>query len=54
VRIVLVDDLALRGAVSRPFSGVAPEAMARAMASGRATMATVSPAVRSARNVLRL
>ena len=37
-------------AVTSPFSGVVPEAMASAMASGSATMATVSPAMASLRN----
>ena len=36
-------------AVTRPVSGAAPLAMANAMASGRATMATVSPASASRR-----
>src|SRR5690606_31559388 len=36
-------------AVTRPASGVAPEAMASAMARGRATTATVRPAMVSAR-----
>jgi hypothetical protein len=36
-------------AVYRPFSGVAPEAMASAIANGRATIETVRPAIRSAR-----
>src|SRR4029077_4198906 len=36
-------------AVYRPFSGVAPDAMASAIASGRATIETVRPATRSAR-----
>ena len=34
-------------AVTNPLSGVAPEAMASAMASGRATIATVSPSTAS-------
>ena len=34
-------------AVCRPLSGVAPEAIASAIASGNATIATVSPAIRS-------
>lgn len=41
-------------AVCRPFSGVAPEAIASAIASGRATMATVSPASASARRCWRV
>ena len=36
-------------AVCRPLSGVVPEAMASAIASGSATMATVRPATASAR-----
>ena len=36
-------------AVSSPTSGRTPEAIAEAMAKGRATTATVSPATRSAR-----
>ncbi len=36
-------------AVMSPLSGVAPEAMAMAMESGRATMATVRPATASVR-----
>ena len=38
-------------AVCSPFSGVVPEAIASAIANGRATMATVSPATASLRNV---
>ena len=38
-------------AVCRPFSGVVPEAIASAIASGSATMATVRPAMASALNV---
>ena len=34
-------------AVKIPASGFTPEAMAKAMASGRATMPTVTPAIRS-------
>jgi len=41
-------------AVYSPCAGVAPEAMAMAMDSGRATMATVSPATASARRLARL
>ena len=41
-------------AVMIPFSGVTPEAMPNAMASGRATMPTMTPAMRSLMNVLRL
>ena len=37
-------------AVTRPVAGVAPEAMAIAMQSGNATMATVAPAIMSALN----
>ena len=37
-------------AVNRPRSGVTPEAMAIAMESGNATIATVNPAIASARN----
>jgi hypothetical protein len=37
-------------AVIKPFSGVTPEAMAKAMANGRATMPTVMPAITSRRN----
>ena len=36
-------------AVQMPASGLSPEAMAKAMASGRATMPTVAPAPRSLR-----
>ena len=36
-------------AVIRPLSGVVPEAMASASDSGKATMATVSPATASCR-----
>ena len=36
-------------AVCRPFSGVVPEAIASAIASGNATMATVRPAMASRR-----
>lgn len=36
-------------AVNSPLSGVVPEAIASAIASGRATMATVSPAMASRR-----
>jgi hypothetical protein len=39
-------------AVCRPFSGVVPLAMASAIANGSATMATVSPAIASARRSL--
>ena len=35
-------------AVNRPFSGERPEPMAMAIDNGRATMATVSPAIASA------
>src|SRR5262245_46632746 len=38
-------------AVTRPLSGVVPDAIAIAMASGRATMATVTPAIVSAPNL---
>ena len=44
-------------AVTRPVEGVIsehPQAMAKAMASGKATTPTVRPDVRSAKNVLRL
>jgi len=34
-------------AVTRPFSGVVPEAMASAIASGSATIETVRPAMKS-------
>ena len=34
-------------AVMMPFSGETPEAMPKAMASGRATMPTMTPAIRS-------
>ena len=37
-------------AVKMPASGLTPEAMAKAMASGSATMPTVSPAPTSASN----
>jgi hypothetical protein len=37
-------------AVYKPWAGAAPEAMAIAMESGSATMATVSPATASLRN----
>ncbi|MDT4825042.1 hypothetical protein D3C87_825870 [compost metagenome] len=37
-------------AVQMPASGLSPEAMAKAMASGSATMPTVAPAPRSPRN----
>jgi hypothetical protein len=37
-------------AVMRPCAGVTPEAIAIAIASGTATIATVSPAVASARS----
>ena len=40
-------------AVMIPFSGLTPEAMPKAMASGRATMPTMMPAIRSAANVRR-
>lgn len=40
-------------AVNSPRSGPTPEAMAMAMESGSATMATVSPAMASARNAAR-
>ena len=36
-------------AVKMPACGVTPEAIANAIASGRATMPTVKPAMRSAR-----
>jgi hypothetical protein len=39
-------------AVHRPRSGVTPLAMAKAMASGSATMPTMTPAVRSATSCL--
>ena len=35
-------------AVTMPFSGETPDAMPKAMASGRATMPTMMPAMRSA------
>ena len=38
-------------AVMMPFSGDTPDAMPKAMASGRATMPTMTPAMRSAINV---
>ncbi|CCZ15563.1 unknown [Prevotella sp. CAG:487] len=41
-------------AVMMPFSGVTPEAMPKAMASGRATMPTITPAMTSAMKVFRL
>ena len=34
-------------AVMSPFSGLTPEAIPKAMASGRATMPTIMPAMRS-------
>ena len=37
-------------AVMMPFSGDTPEAMPNAMASGRATMPTMSPDIKSAVN----
>ena len=37
-------------AVINPFSGLTPEAIPNAMASGRATMPTMIPAIRSAMN----
>ena len=37
-------------AVKIPASGLTPDAMAKAMASGSATTPTVSPAARSAKN----
>ena len=40
-------------AVISPLSGDAPLAMPSAIASGKATTATVNPATRSARNLLR-
>ena len=40
-------------AVIRPFSGVTPLAIPKAMASGRATMPTMMPAMKSAANLLR-
>lgn len=43
----------LLGLLLYTFSGVTPEAMPKAMASGRATMPTMMPAMRSAVNVLR-
>jgi hypothetical protein len=36
-----------------PASGWTPDEMAKAIASGRATRPTVSPAIRSVKNVLR-
>ncbi len=41
-------------AVKMPCSGLTPEATAKAMAKGRATMPTVSPATRSRAKVWRL
>jgi hypothetical protein len=41
-------------AVYKPRSGVSPLAMAKAIASGRATIPTMAPAVRSARNWARV
>ena len=41
-------------AVMMPFSGVTPEAMPNAMASGRATIPTMMPAMMSAVRVCRL
>ena len=41
-------------AVTRPFSGDTPEAIAKAIASGIATMPTTTPAWRSARNWARV
>ena len=41
-------------AVMMPFSGDTPLAMPNAMASGRATMPTMTPAMRSATKVCRL
>ena len=38
-------------AVMMPFSGDTPLAMPKAMASGRATMPTMTPAIKSAMNV---
>ena len=40
-------------AVMIPFSGVTPEAIPKAMANGRATMPTMTPAIRSVMNCLR-
>ena len=37
-------------AVMIPFSGDTPDAMANAMARGKATMPTITPAIRSERN----
>ncbi len=39
-------------AVTRPAAGGAPEPMAIAMLSGRATNATVTPAIASAKKIL--
>ena len=41
-------------AVIMPCSGVTPDAIPKAMASGRATMPTITPAMMSAISVLRL
>jgi hypothetical protein len=41
-------------AVNKPASGLTPEAMAKAMASGKATMPTVTPAPRSDKKCCRL
>ena len=40
-------------AVMMPFSGDTPEAMPKAMANGRATMPTMTPAIRSRRKSAR-
>ena len=41
-------------AVMMPFSGVTPDAMPKAIASGKATMPTIMPAMRSDMNVFLL
>ena len=41
-------------AVIIPFSGVTPEAIPKAMASGRATIPTITPAIRSVIKLFRL
>jgi hypothetical protein len=41
-------------AVNKPASGLRPEAMAKAMAKGKATTPTVSPAAMSAPNCSRV
>jgi hypothetical protein len=46
-------DVGAADAVKMPASGFTPEAMAKAMASGSATIPTVIPATRSAVNSLR-